>query len=149
MGFALTGCWCREAVMFYVYVLQSEVDEGLYIGFTGDLKRRLAEHQEGVSFSTSYRRPWRRAEASGWSTRLACCLRRLAADTRRACVCERHADLKTHRFGNPVCFLRRRAVFPATRRKPHASRVLHPRVAVARQRNLDASGMGLMAYPVC
>lgn len=45
--------------MFYVYVLQSEVDKGLYIGFTGDLKRRLAEHQEGRSFSTSYRRPWR------------------------------------------------------------------------------------------
>ena len=45
--------------MFYVYVLQSEVDEGLYIGFTGDLRRRLVEHQEGKSFSTSYRRPWR------------------------------------------------------------------------------------------
>ena len=45
--------------MFYVYVLQSEVDEGLYIGFTSDLKRRLAEHQVGKSFSTSYRRPWR------------------------------------------------------------------------------------------
>ena len=59
MGFALTGCWYREAVMFYVYVLHSEVDEGLYIGFTGDLKRRVAEHQEGKSFSTSYRRPWR------------------------------------------------------------------------------------------
>jgi putative endonuclease len=45
--------------MFYVYVLQSEVDEGLYIGYTSDLKRRLAEHQEGKSFSTFYRRPWR------------------------------------------------------------------------------------------
>jgi putative endonuclease len=45
--------------MFYVYLLQSEVDEGLYIGFTSDLKRRLAEHQEGKSFSTSYRLPWR------------------------------------------------------------------------------------------
>ena len=45
--------------MFYVYVLQSELDEGLYIGFTSDLKRLLAEHQEGKSFSTSYRRPWR------------------------------------------------------------------------------------------
>ncbi len=45
--------------MFYVYLLQSEVDEGLYVGFTGDLKRRLAEHQEGKSFSTAYRRPWR------------------------------------------------------------------------------------------
>jgi len=39
--------------MFYVYVLQSVVDEGLYIGFTGDLKRRLAEHQDGKSFSAS------------------------------------------------------------------------------------------------
>ena len=45
--------------MFYVYVLQSETDEGLYIGFTGDLRRRLSEHQEGKSFSTSCRRPWR------------------------------------------------------------------------------------------
>ena len=45
--------------MFYVYVLQSEVDEGLYIGYTSDLKRRMGEHQEGKSFSTSYRRPWR------------------------------------------------------------------------------------------
>ena len=45
--------------MFYVYILQSEADEGLYIGFTGDLKRRLAEHQDGKSFSTSYRQPWR------------------------------------------------------------------------------------------
>ena len=45
--------------MFYIYVLQSEADEGLYIGLTHDLKRRLAEHEEGKSFSTSYRRPWR------------------------------------------------------------------------------------------
>ena len=45
--------------MIYVYVLQSAADEGLYIGFTSDLKRRLSEHQAGKSFSTSYRRPWR------------------------------------------------------------------------------------------
>ena len=69
----------------------------------------------------------------------------LSAATRRRhpthVFCERHADLKTHRFGNPVCFLRRHAVFPASRRKQHASRVLHPRVAVAHQRNLDASAL--------
>ncbi len=45
--------------MFYVYVLQSEKDGGLYIGFTGDLKQRFAEHQDGQSLSTSHRRPWR------------------------------------------------------------------------------------------
>lgn len=45
--------------MFYVYVLQSESDDGLYIGFTTDLRRRLKEHQDGKSFATSYRGPWK------------------------------------------------------------------------------------------
>jgi len=45
--------------VFYVYVLQSESDEGFYIGFSTDLRRRLKEHQAGKSFATSYRGPWR------------------------------------------------------------------------------------------
>lgn len=45
--------------MYYVYVLHSLADEGLYIGFTGDLRRRLSEHNAGESFSTSFRRPWK------------------------------------------------------------------------------------------
>jgi putative endonuclease len=45
--------------VFYVYVLQSETDAGWYIGFSTDLRRRLKEHQEGKSFATSYRGPWR------------------------------------------------------------------------------------------
>ena len=45
--------------MFYIYVLQSESDDGFYIGFSTDLRRRLKEHQEGKSFATSYRKPWR------------------------------------------------------------------------------------------
>lgn len=45
--------------MCHVYVLQSDSDEGFYIGFSTDLRRRLKEHQEGRSFATSYRRPWR------------------------------------------------------------------------------------------
>ena len=44
--------------MFYVYVLQSESDFGLYIGYSTNLRRRLAEHKSGMSFSTSYREPW-------------------------------------------------------------------------------------------
>ena len=42
--------------MFYVYVLQSDLDRGLYIGFTADLKRRITEHHAGESASTSHRR---------------------------------------------------------------------------------------------
>jgi putative endonuclease len=45
--------------MFYVYVLQSESDGGLYIGFSTDLRRRLKAHQAGEAFATSYRGPWR------------------------------------------------------------------------------------------
>jgi putative endonuclease len=45
--------------MFYVYILQSETDDGLYIGFTTDLRIRLKQHQAGESFATSYRGPWK------------------------------------------------------------------------------------------
>lgn len=45
--------------MYYVYVLQSDQDENLYIGSTNDLRRRLAEHQAGKSPSTAPRRPFR------------------------------------------------------------------------------------------
>ena len=37
--------------MYYVYVLRSERG-GHYIGYSADLKRRLAEHNEGKNAST-------------------------------------------------------------------------------------------------
>lgn len=45
--------------MFYVYVIQSESDMGLYIGMSSNLRRRVAEHQGGESKSTKGRGPWR------------------------------------------------------------------------------------------
>ena len=45
--------------MHYVYVLQSETDQGLYIGYSANLRRRLAEHWAGIAVATSYRGPWR------------------------------------------------------------------------------------------
>lgn len=45
--------------MYYVYVIQSELDKGLYIGMSNDLRRRFWEHQNGVSRSTKSRRPWK------------------------------------------------------------------------------------------
>jgi putative endonuclease len=41
-----------------VYVLRSDSDAGFYIGFSTDLKRRLAEHGRGASFATKSRGPW-------------------------------------------------------------------------------------------
>lgn len=45
--------------VFYVYVLRSEIDSGLYIGYSSDLKRRFAQHEKGVAMATSYRGPWK------------------------------------------------------------------------------------------
>ena len=45
--------------MFYVYVLRSESDSGFYIGFSTNLRARLRQHQDGQSFATSYRGPWK------------------------------------------------------------------------------------------
>ncbi len=42
----------------YVYVLLSEKDDDLYIGYTINLKRRLAEHNAKKSFSTKSRTPF-------------------------------------------------------------------------------------------
>ena len=45
--------------MFHVvYVLQSEIDGGLYIGYTKNVKRRLVEHNRGLNFSTKSKKPW-------------------------------------------------------------------------------------------
>lgn len=44
--------------MFYVYLLQSQVDRGWYIGFTSDLGRRFQEHNRGDTKSITHRKPF-------------------------------------------------------------------------------------------
>ena len=43
--------------MFFVYVLISQKDQKLYIGFTDNVERRLAQHADGMVESTRHRRP--------------------------------------------------------------------------------------------
>lgn len=43
---------------YLVYILQSKMTSGLYIGYTVDLKKRLIEHNNGLSFATRPYRPW-------------------------------------------------------------------------------------------
>ena len=43
--------------MFYTYVLQSEKDNKLYVGFTKDLKQRFEQHQKGQVDATKKRMP--------------------------------------------------------------------------------------------
>jgi putative endonuclease len=45
--------------MYYSYVLQSEKDNGFYVGFTKNLKLRFEAHTKGMVDSTKDRRPLR------------------------------------------------------------------------------------------
>jgi putative endonuclease len=45
--------------MYYVYLLRSKKDPAhKYIGFTEDLRTRIADHNEGKNPSTAPYRPW-------------------------------------------------------------------------------------------
>ena len=44
--------------MFYVYVIESEPTGEWYIGYSADLKERVAKHNRNGNTSTSKRGPW-------------------------------------------------------------------------------------------
>ena len=44
--------------MYKVYVIESEIDGRLYVGFTSNLERRLKEHNNGKTRSTKGYIPW-------------------------------------------------------------------------------------------
>lgn len=44
--------------MYYAYILQSEKDKKLYVGYTGDLRKRIKMHNSGKVLSTKFRRPF-------------------------------------------------------------------------------------------
>jgi putative endonuclease len=45
--------------MFYVYILQSQKNCSLYIGYTSDLKRRFKQHNNAESQATKPFRPYK------------------------------------------------------------------------------------------
>jgi len=54
---SLTRQEWRELI-HYVYVLRSLKDNGFYIGYSANLRKRFSEHVTGGSFATSHRGPW-------------------------------------------------------------------------------------------
>ncbi|MGA2285305.1 MAG: GIY-YIG nuclease family protein [Dehalococcoidia bacterium] len=55
--------------MFYVYVVRSMKDGRLYTGMTGDLQRRLGEHNRGGTSPLRGRRPVRLVYSEEYTTR--------------------------------------------------------------------------------
>ena len=43
---------------YYVYIIQSLVDDAYYIGSTQDISERLQRHNQGRSQYTKSKRPW-------------------------------------------------------------------------------------------
>jgi len=54
--------------MYFVYILKSEKDNGLYVGKTNDIKRRIAEHNSGHTQSLKNRIPLTLLEYIGCET---------------------------------------------------------------------------------
>ena len=44
--------------MYYVYVIKSEINGRLYVGFSSELKQRIKDHNAGKSVYTANYRPW-------------------------------------------------------------------------------------------
>ncbi|MBI5906609.1 GIY-YIG nuclease family protein [Candidatus Saccharibacteria bacterium] len=44
--------------MYFVYILSSKIKPRYYVGYTSDLKTRLAYHNRGANRSTRGLRPW-------------------------------------------------------------------------------------------
>lgn len=55
--------------MFYVYLIQSNLDNSYYIGQTNNLEKRLLDHNEGLSKYTSRKRPWKMVYYEEFETR--------------------------------------------------------------------------------
>lgn len=45
--------------MYFVYIIQSDLDQSFYIGFSENIENRLNEHNFGNTNYTSKKRPWK------------------------------------------------------------------------------------------
>ncbi|MDD5570866.1 MAG: GIY-YIG nuclease family protein [Bacteroidales bacterium] len=45
--------------MFFVYIIQSEIDNSTYIGYTENIEKRLREHNQGKTKSIKHKIPYK------------------------------------------------------------------------------------------
>jgi len=46
-------------MFYYIYILQSQKDKSLYIGYTSNLRKRLKDHNNGKNKATRLSRPYK------------------------------------------------------------------------------------------
>ena len=56
--------------MYYVYILKSNKDNSLYIGYTTNLKQRFSDHNNGLSLFTKNKRPYKLIFYEAFSNRV-------------------------------------------------------------------------------
>lgn len=56
--------------MYYVYIIKSSLTGNNYVGITGDIERRLKEHNAGYNKSTRHGKPWRLIYQEEFATRV-------------------------------------------------------------------------------
>ena len=56
--------------MFYIYLLKSRKDKGLYTGFTNNLERRVKEHNNGFVHATKLRKPLELIYCEGYKSEI-------------------------------------------------------------------------------
>ncbi|WP_372949967.1 GIY-YIG nuclease family protein [Mariniphaga sp.] len=54
---------------FTVYILESELDESFYIGYSSNLEQRMQYHNSGKSRYTSKKMPWKLVYSESFDSR--------------------------------------------------------------------------------
>ena len=65
-----TGSTPVPGTMYYVYILESEVNGRFYIGYSEQTDRRLLEHNSGKVKSTRPYRPWKKVYIEEFPTEI-------------------------------------------------------------------------------
>jgi predicted GIY-YIG superfamily endonuclease len=66
---ALSGGGLYLLAMYYVYIIQSQVNQQYYVGYTTDLRRRLSDHNAGHSPHTKKYMPWKLITFLGFTSK--------------------------------------------------------------------------------
>jgi putative endonuclease len=56
--------------MYFLYVIESEINKFLYVGITNDINKRLKEHNSGKTKSTKGYTPWKLVYSENFENRL-------------------------------------------------------------------------------